>query len=258
MELFLFAANFFNTFQVYPSNPMDPPTVDKITGFAFSGSIHGVVRTEGKQWREMRRFTTQTLRNLGMGKSGKTGIETKIVTEVDFLIKTLKKAVQSGVQEHNVMELIDVSVGSIITQIMFGYRFSETSRSQFFDLKRTMAQETQMSSQTLCKMNFDQNINKQLGFFDQQISHQIMKRAARATENDDLPPENFVDAFLAKMDISTLRCLCFELYGAGQETTSSTLNFLVLYLMIYPRVQRKLQEELDRVISSARTILSEL
>jgi hypothetical protein len=44
-------------------------------------------------------------------------------------------------------------------------------------------------------------------------------------------------------------CLCFDLFLAGQETTSTTLSFLVLYLMLDQRVQAKLHADLDQIDS---------
>ena len=45
--------------------------------------------------------------------------------------------------------------------------------------------------------------------------------------------------------MDNLRILCADLFMAGQETTSTTLSFLVLYLMLDQRVQAKMQLELD-------------
>ena len=41
---------------------------------------------------------------------------------------------------------------------------------------------------------------------------------------------------------------------AGQETTSSTLSWMVLYLMTNPEAQTKLQDELNNVVGSDRII----
>lgn len=40
---------------------------------------------------------------------------------------------------------------------------------------------------------------------------------------------------------------------AGSETTSNTIEFAILYLMQNPEVQRRVQEEIDRVVGPDRT-----
>jgi cytochrome P450 len=43
-----------------------------------------------------------------------------------------------------------------------------------------------------------------------------------------------------------------NLFGAGAETTSSTLNWALLYLSRDPDVQKKFQKEIDKVVGNSR------
>jgi cytochrome P450 len=43
------------------------------------------------------------------------------------------------------------------------------------------------------------------------------------------------------------------LFLAGAETTSTTLQWAMLYMLAFPEVQRKVQAEIDAVIGSNRT-----
>ena len=45
-----------------------------------------------------------------------------------------------------------------------------------------------------------------------------------------------------------LQWIVFELFFAGTDTTSATLRFAILYMVTYPEIQRKVQQELDDVI----------
>lgn len=40
-----------------------------------------------------------------------------------------------------------------------------------------------------------------------------------------------------------------DLFGAGSETTSSTLRWVVLYMALHPDVQAKVQAEIDGVVA---------
>uniref|UniRef100_A0A914YUU0 Cytochrome P450 n=1 Tax=Panagrolaimus superbus TaxID=310955 RepID=A0A914YUU0_9BILA len=54
-----------------------------------------------------------------------------------------------------------------------------------------------------------------------------------------------------------LYAACLDLWIAGQETTSNTLAWMVMYLMLNPEVQKKVHAELDQVIGSDRFITVE-
>ena len=43
-----------------------------------------------------------------------------------------------------------------------------------------------------------------------------------------------------------------DLFSGGAGTIRNTLEFLTLYMILYPEVQRKLQEELDQVLDRSR------
>lgn len=44
----------------------------------------------------------------------------------------------------------------------------------------------------------------------------------------------------------------FDLFLAGSETTSTSLNFTVMYLLHFPSIQKRLQDELDKVVGRSR------
>lgn len=43
-----------------------------------------------------------------------------------------------------------------------------------------------------------------------------------------------------------------DLFTAGAETTSNSIDFVLLYMVLYPKVQEKLQAEIDRVLGRSR------
>ena len=54
------------------------------------------------------------------------------------------------------------------------------------------------------------------------------------------------------LGLDNLKVTLFDLFLAGSETTSTTLNWAVLYMVRYPEIQAKVQEELDTVVGTDR------
>lgn len=48
-----------------------------------------------------------------------------------------------------------------------------------------------------------------------------------------------------------------DMFMAGSETTSKSLGFGFLYMLLYPEVQKKAQEEIDRVVGSRLPTLND-
>jgi len=48
-----------------------------------------------------------------------------------------------------------------------------------------------------------------------------------------------------------------DLFQAGFETTSTTLRWIIVYMMAFPEIQKKLQHEIDNVIGTRSPLLSD-
>eukprot|EP00091_Calanus_sinicus_P018821 TRINITY_DN4428_c0_g1_i3.p1 TRINITY_DN4428_c0_g1~~TRINITY_DN4428_c0_g1_i3.p1 ORF type:complete len:286 (+),score=64.04 TRINITY_DN4428_c0_g1_i3:649-1506(+) len=57
-------------------------------------------------------------------------------------------------------------------------------------------------------------------------------------------------SFYGEIGIENLANTLFDLFLAGSETTSTTLTWAALYMIRYPQVQKRVQDELDQVIGT--------
>ncbi|EGT38693.1 hypothetical protein CAEBREN_31872 [Caenorhabditis brenneri] len=85
----------------------------------------------GERWREHRKFAVLQLRELGVGKPL---MESKILIETEELLKKLKTAEYLG-EDLCLQSELDVAVGSVINQFLFGYRFDESKLHEFVKIK---------------------------------------------------------------------------------------------------------------------------
>ncbi|KAJ4434999.1 hypothetical protein ANN_23571 [Periplaneta americana] len=80
---------------------------------------------------------------------------------------------------------------------------------------------------------------------------------------DENNPRDLTDVYLKEMKRqydnpdSTfteegLITICLDMFAAGGEATTSTLGFCLLYMVVYPEVQKKVQKELDAVVGRDR------
>lgn len=85
--------------------------------------------------------------------------------------------------------------------------------------------------------------------------------------NADTEPTDYTQAFIQEMNRrkeaneespyfndKQLSIMLFDLWVAGQETTSNSIKWSFAYLLYYQDVQAKVHEELDREIGSDRLI----
>ncbi|XP_029892934.1 cytochrome P450 2K6-like [Aquila chrysaetos chrysaetos] len=222
----------------------------------------GLVFARGENWKVMRRFTLTTLRDFGMGKKA---IEDRIVEEYGYLADSI--VAQEG-KPFDGSKMINAAVANIIVSILLGKRF-DCKDSRFVRLIHLTKENVRLAGKPLVTMY---NIFPQLGFllrankillqhrdeFHAYLEVTFVERLKTLDKNDQ---RNFIDAFLVKQqeEKSTtngyfhkgnLLSLISNLFTAGIETISTTLNWGFLLMLKYPEIQRKVQEEIEQVIGS--------
>eukprot|EP00079_Xenopus_tropicalis_P036210 XP_017949981.1 PREDICTED: uncharacterized protein LOC100124950 isoform X2 [Xenopus tropicalis] len=224
---------------------------------------NGIIFANGENWKVMRRFTLSTLRDFGMGK--KT-IEDRISEESDCLVETFKS--HKGKPFDNTL-ILNAAVANIIVHILLNHRFDYQDPT-FLKLIKSVNDNVRNGARPIIVLynafpsiiRWIPGTHKRIfassqNFFNF-LKEIFMKRKDQLDVNDQ---RDLVDAFLVKQQEEkssstkffhdeNLKVLIGNLFGAGMETTSTTLRWGILLMMKYPEIQKKVQDEIDRVMGS--------
>ncbi|KAL0196647.1 hypothetical protein M9458_005187, partial [Cirrhinus mrigala] len=93
---------------------------DIVPSFRIMNDKHGIIFSNGENWKEMRRFALSNLRDLGMGKRGS---EEKIIEEIQYLKGEFDKFEGKA---FDTTQPVNYAVSNIISSIVYGSRFEYT------------------------------------------------------------------------------------------------------------------------------------
>ncbi|CAK5087052.1 unnamed protein product [Meloidogyne enterolobii] len=238
------------------------------------GGTYGVIMTEGELWRGQRRFALQIFRDFGLGKNL---MQDKILSELELLFERIEEEIKLE-KDVDFGENIDISVGSIINNFLFGYRFDNERLGEFRQLKKLMdiILDTGFHPSmvlirlwpSLRYLPFVNSYFEYLKGVDNQLFDFHKRQIKEHLNSINSPPTDFVEAFLLEKQqkdligvphdftIEQLVGVANDLWFAGQETTSTTLNWGIAFLINNPNVQDKVHAELDSIIGDFDRIIT--
>ncbi|XP_030626547.1 cytochrome P450, family 2, subfamily V, polypeptide 1 isoform X2 [Chanos chanos] len=233
--------------------------------FQRISKCQGVAFNDGYSWKQQRRFMLSILRNFGVGKRS---LESKIKEEFTFLHQSM---MDTNGEPFDAYHLINNAVSNIICSLVFGKRFSYTDE-KFLHMLNVMSKGLQLHGNVWAQlynaypgvMKFLPGPHQELFSCFKQVCAFLREEIDKhRTDWDPLVPRDFIDCYFneiekRKDDIEAgfheegLCHFVLDLFVAGTETTSTTLLWSFIYMMKYPEIQEKVQEEIDRVIGHSR------
>ncbi|XP_006980354.2 cytochrome P450 2D3-like [Peromyscus maniculatus bairdii] len=245
----------------------DRPPMPIFQHMGFGHKAKGVAFAPyGPEWREQRRFSVSTMRNFGLGKKS---LEQWVTDEAGYLCDAL--AEKAG-QPLNPSHLLNKAVCNVITSLIYARRF-EYGDPQFTELlkilEENMGENTGLFPEIL---NTFPILLRIPGLVDKVFPGQKTFMAMvdnlvnehRKTRDPAQPPRDLTDAFLAEVEKAkgnpessfndaNLRLVVSDLFGAGMVTSSITLAWALLLMILHPDVQRRVHQEIDEVIGQGRS-----
>ena len=239
----------------------------------FRHHFLGIVNSQGALWKEQRAFLHTVLRHLGAKSMliGKNGLENKIKQQVDDFLQDLKSYEKSSFK---IRPMIARSVSNVVGSLLMSMTFDDKDDKDFWRLLELIDEGFKLFTVAM-PVNFipifryipgfnyayeklKSNRNETSGFFKN-----IADEHRKSLDSDNI--RDVVDAYLVQQDKASkekkenffseaqLIQIMNDLFSAGLETVTSTIEWSVLFLMTHPTIQAKVYEEVLRVIGDSRT-----
>ncbi|XP_063077126.1 cytochrome P450 2K1-like isoform X2 [Engraulis encrasicolus] len=232
---------------------------------------HGIIFSNGENWREMRRFALTNLRNFGMGK--KMG-EEKIIEEAQHLIRVLENL--KGAQ-FDTTQPLNYAASNVISAIVYGSRF-EHDDARFKAMVNRENEAIWLSGTASVRLY---NMFPWLKPLIRNVA--VIQKSTTANLEEIQSYTNnlrktlntqdsrcFIDSFLINQqgekkleqnaglfhEENLLYCV-EDLFAAGTDTSGTTMRWGLLLMAKYPHIQERVHEEIDRVVGGRQPVVED-
>ncbi|CAH1233992.1 CYP2J2 [Branchiostoma lanceolatum] len=215
----------------------------------------------GPKWKKQRKFTLMSLRDFGVGKRSMEG---KILEEARALGDEI--CITDG-RAFSITQMMQNAVANVICSIVFGCRY-EYDDASFKDLLKSMNGILFGNILGYLAILYRplrvlpgfrksyQDVKKNQAKVVDHIKDKIREHEETFDPNDI---RDFIDAFLLESkkvqgdENSTFNeqeheAIVYQLFLAGTDTTSTTLRWALLYMILHPDIQGEVQQEIDSVL----------
>ncbi|GMR35090.1 hypothetical protein PMAYCL1PPCAC_05285 [Pristionchus mayeri] len=220
----------------------------------------GIVTSNGEDHAEQRKFAISTLRDFGMGKNL---MEEKVRLSAKNMIDFISK------QDLNNADLrwpIQIFVSNIINEFLFGYQYPFDDCVKLMDFVLGFNDAVaDLSKSMIVPFVFMLPWTRHLPIISyfwgrtqqkfQTMMNYVRVEAAAVKYDPADEPTCFVQAFRKNnkdQRFEQLHSCCADLFLAGQETTTTTLRWAMLFVAAHSDVQDKVRDEILSVIGRDR------
>lgn len=225
----------------------------------------GITCTDGELWSEQRNFVSRHLRRSGYGRHA---MEEQIQHELDGLLQVIGKYGEMPIWPG---QFLPVGVLNVLWTFTAGKKISHDPRlMHLLELMKQRSKAFDMSGGWLNTMPFLRFIAPE------RTSYNLIKRFNSELYNffypiieehktmfsDDKVDEDLIYAFIDEMKRSEgtnsnfndtqLIMVILDLFIAGAQSTSNTLDFVLMSLVLNKEIQAKCHREIDSVLGDAQ------
>ncbi|CAF2754987.1 unnamed protein product [Rotaria sp. Silwood2] len=219
-------------------------------------TLHGkgvISAPYGREFNEHKNFLIKSFNRFGRRR--RSSLENGCLDEIRLVSEKLREKQSSPFRIGNMLS--QIACNNICT-LTFGRYFETMNMTNLFE----KINENFNQTATIACFNFlpftrrfKNNIFENVNDCNRVIQKLVDERE---TNFDPEFVNNIVDAYLDEMSEhrhfskENLDSLVQDLFVAGTETVSNTLNWTIFYTVSHPHVQKKIHEEIDRIIGKDR------
>jgi Cytochrome P450 len=225
------------------------------------GKRLGITSIDGPVWHEQRRFVVSHLRHIGYGKSRMTcEIQNETLEILKYIDNNKELPIQLGASDFLATNVINIlwtfTTGEKIersNERLKSFLVLMKKRTEAFDINGGLLNQMpwlRFIIPELSGFNLINNLNKQLKIFFTEIIDRHVLSFSVDKANDDL-----IYAFINEMStqkdnknstftFDQLTMIILDIFFAGAQLTSVGIDLVLMIMIIYPEIQKKVHEEL--------------
>lgn len=235
------------------------------------GLRRGILLVDEIFWQEQRRFIMRHLKEFGFARRGMVEM---IQNEAEHLLHDFRNLLnkQNGSAMVAMRDAFSLYVLNTLWTMMAGVRYNQENKEVIHlqGMLYTLFTRIDMVGALFSHFPFLRFLAPNFSGYNQfkDIHRVLYAFLGKELENHkrhfrpENEPRDLMDVYLQAMHNAEktsdsfsekqLLAVCLDMFIAGSETTNKSVGFLMLHIVREPKIQQKIQEEIDRVVGRER------